>query len=1043
MHQQPKRAPLLLLPDSNEYEKEKAPSIQPIAPIQAAAAAAAMIMFEPDASKDYSVFDLQPARVSSSQWRLLKGSSNNSNKSNKKSNSSNNNNNNNKSKTTTDDDTITTSSVQSRSTNERRRTIYPVNGAVPVRSAPPTRRINSPPTRRINSPSSSSPSSWDITIVSPEMKKTNVSSPLMRPDASPSRRKDVQPTHHSNSNSNNIINSSATIAGTSSPKRPRPYSPYTDEIPVLIHGENAMLSDSGIPLRYQQRATIVTEGSGLKMGSTSLYSVSKLDPHHHHPTTATAAATDAAESSTAMLRTTAPIATIRKIDFLTAIKRINPSFVTADNKFKTSTSAAATAATAAINDDLSSISSMDHFRASEDSHEQAPPPLHTTSLSALDMKTMIKKKEKHTAGSSSGGIIRSANSPSRIKKGSTAALIEYHNKYHNKTTTTKTFGAIVVKTDDASIDTDSKMNTAHATAHATAKMATEHEQYRVLSHIANSAINHDLRFDEAVKKHNTKKIERMLREEEKLSGLRSTLITAPLGPSNNNIINNNSSSSNNNNIKAKKSHETILAIAKGVPMLQSIEYDNRNSSNSSSSSNSNNSLVSIKDKSSDSCNPIIPSDEEQSLDHDSASDKGFLKHLEGGVKQFRDSFESQLSRDEDNINTHRSEKRNDDGRGGEGMGMPTNTRKDSSDSIAIPDVALQYLEALQGGDGDDMSSVTLSSLRHPSRQNLVIKSISMPSLYSPPRSSDSNNNNYNTNNNNNNSHNDNNDNNNNHSPQRALSPDGSLRKSSLGIDPINATTTTTTLVMPMVHHTNKSKNKKILHMRSYVDEEGKLQGQDFLVEKNLFETLRDTDLVLDPPPDFNAMRLQQKDATRLATIKHPYLSLPGVKPVKYPRELSSSSTTTSVRQPYSIDMLHSQFARMVNAPQLNLKTIAADSSIDNIHRKQASQQLKTITENTDDIAVAEPVFLGNSSSAYIVSTNAYSSYARRSKSAPWLPNGSLEPMETNRSNKRLGTQEKFDLLRYSPHDPSKQIMMIKGQEAARNAFESFVSTQMI
>ena len=969
MHQQSKKAPLLLLPDPADHEKGKAPSSQPIAPAHAAAAAAAMVMFEPDANKDYSVFDLQPARVSSSQWRLLKGKGNSKSKSHKAG----------------DEDTITTSSssVQSRFANERRRTIYPVNGAIPLRSSPPTKKRSSPSTNRRSSPTNrriNSPphSSWDVTIVSPEQQKNkmpmHVSSPLMRPDASLSRRKDLQHTNNSN------INSTTATTGLS-PKRPRPYSPYTDEIPmVIMNGED--VSDSDTPLRYQQRATMVTEGSGLKMGSTSLYSLSKLDSHPTEP------------PSTAMPLATAPLATIRKIDFLTAIKRSNPSFLTAvTNKLKTSRSAAAM--TMSINDDLSSISSMD-FGVSEGSIAEAVPAVthqsmqqkapHHTSLSALDVKKTADVGD--STNNRMGNLIIRSNSPSRIKKGATVL----ENKSYSKT---KAFGAFLVKT-DSSVSTDSKMNAVAA--------KTTSEQHRA-SQISSSAINHDLRFDEAVKKHNIKNIERMLRQEEKLSGLCSALmITAPLGR------------------KAKNS-QTVLASTGGVPTQQSIVDDNRSST------------ASIKDKFSDSGNPI-PSDQTlpvDFLDHDSASDKGFLKYLEGGGKHFRDSFESVLSRDEDNINTHRSEKRNDDGRGEgdgmlEGMLVATNTRKDSSDSIAIPDVALQYLEALQSVDGDDLSSITLSSLRHPSRQSLAIKSISTSILDSPPLNGNSSTNNNNHNNNNNN---------NNNSPQRALSSDGSLRKPS-SVGPPNTTTTATVLVMPMVHHTDKSKNKKILHMRSYVDEEGKLQGEDFLVEKNLFETLRDTDLVLDPPPDFNAMRLQHKDTTRLATIKHPYLSLPGVKPVKYPKELSRG--TTSVRQPYSIDMLHSQFAQMVNAPQLNLQTIA-DNSIDNIHKKQATQQLKTIAENTDDVAVAEPVFLGNSS-AYIVSTDAYSSYARRSKSAPWLPNGSLEPMETNRSNKRLGMQEKFDLLRYSPHDPSKQIMTIKGQEAARNAFESFVSTQI-
>jgi len=529
--------------------------------------------------------------------------------------------------------------------------------------------------------------------------------------------------------------------------------------------------------------------------------------------------------------------------------------------------------------------------------------------------------------------------------------------------TQNTFGALVMTDVNSN---DSKINAA--------KIASDQ---RRASQIANSAINLDLRFDETVKKHNSQNIERVLREQEKLSGLQSALITASLSPN-------------------KTKNSQTIPIEGLVPKKSDV-HDNRNKASS-------------KDTLSDT--DPVPSDQSlaiELLDHDSASDKGFIKSLEGS--KFRDSFESLLSRDEDNINTHRSEKKNDDGRGEEGVVVVVASRKDSSDSVIIPEVALQYLEALE--NDTEVSSITSlgHSLRHPSRQNLIIKPTSMPSLESPPPL----NSNVSIISN---------------SPKRVYSPDGSLRTPSL--DPPKATA----LVMPVVHHTNKSKNKKILHKSSYIDEQGKLQGEDFVIEKNLFETLRDTDLVLDPPPDFNAMKLQHKD-TALIAIKHPYLSLPGVKPVKYPKEMSS---TTSVRQPYSIDTLHSQYSRMVNAPQLNMQTIA-DTSIDNLNKKQASQQLKTIAENADDIAVAEPVFLGNSS-AYIVSTDAYSSYARRTKSAPWLPNGSLEPMETNRSNKRLGIQEKFDLLRYSPHDPSKQIMMIKGQEAARIAFESFVGTHI-
>jgi hypothetical protein len=57
---------------------------------------------------------------------------------------------------------------------------------------------------------------------------------------------------------------------------------------------------------------------------------------------------------------------------------------------------------------------------------------------------------------------------------------------------------------------------------------------------------------------------------------------------------------------------------------------------------------------------------------------------------------------------------------------------------------------------------------------------------------------------------------------------------------------------------------------------------------------------------------------------------------------------------------------------------------------------------------------------------------------PWIPRGTLVPLDHNRSNHLTGWREKNDMLRRYPVDNSRIVMTLKSQSAVRGAFESYV-----
>jgi hypothetical protein len=59
------------------------------------------------------------------------------------------------------------------------------------------------------------------------------------------------------------------------------------------------------------------------------------------------------------------------------------------------------------------------------------------------------------------------------------------------------------------------------------------------------------------------------------------------------------------------------------------------------------------------------------------------------------------------------------------------------------------------------------------------------------------------------------------------------------------------------------------------------------------------------------------------------------------------------------------------------------------------------------------------------------------KKVPWLPRGTLTPLDHDRSDLIEGWREKIELLRYQPFDASKIPMTIKSQAAAKQAFEQY------
>jgi hypothetical protein len=90
----------------------------------------------------------------------------------------------------------------------------------------------------------------------------------------------------------------------------------------------------------------------------------------------------------------------------------------------------------------------------------------------------------------------------------------------------------------------------------------------------------------------------------------------------------------------------------------------------------------------------------------------------------------------------------------------------------------------------------------------------------------------------------------------------------------------------------------------------------------------------------------------------------------------------------------------------------------------------------------ESVFLGNSSSHLIRDTTIGHTNETATHNIPWLPGGSLEAPEHDRSNRLLGMKEKLELQRQYPGDANRGVITIRSQNAIREAFEQYVQRKL-
>ncbi len=112
------------------------------------------------------------------------------------------------------------------------------------------------------------------------------------------------------------------------------------------------------------------------------------------------------------------------------------------------------------------------------------------------------------------------------------------------------------------------------------------------------------------------------------------------------------------------------------------------------------------------------------------------------------------------------------------------------------------------------------------------------------------------------------------------------------------------------------------------------------------------------------------------------------------------------------------------------------SSGGSVHSK-SSKHSKTgnsvLTPTENSIVLPMPIHLGRTDK--IVNWHNTKS---NSNAIPWIPRGSLVPLDHNRSNHLLGWKEKNMLVRNCPVDSSKTIMTLKSQSAVRSSFEQYL-----
>jgi hypothetical protein len=116
----------------------------------------------------------------------------------------------------------------------------------------------------------------------------------------------------------------------------------------------------------------------------------------------------------------------------------------------------------------------------------------------------------------------------------------------------------------------------------------------------------------------------------------------------------------------------------------------------------------------------------------------------------------------------------------------------------------------------------------------------------------------------------------------------------------------------------------------------------------------------------------------------------------------------------------------------------------NLHESQYNPSVKSIKDvlnPTDD----------NTSNFQVGNLNVFYPFASQNNNnkniqqlrqsfdyVPWVPRGSLVPIEHDRSNHLLGWKEKLETLKNVPHNPAKIMMAIKSQDAIKSAFEDFI-----
>lgn len=188
------------------------------------------------------------------------------------------------------------------------------------------------------------------------------------------------------------------------------------------------------------------------------------------------------------------------------------------------------------------------------------------------------------------------------------------------------------------------------------------------------------------------------------------------------------------------------------------------------------------------------------------------------------------------------------------------------------------------------------------------------------------------------------------------------------------------------------------HNGTYVDQKGKLRVKDVKFDKGMLEVLHDIDVEKNAGMTMATLESQHSltaSSVPLVPIKHPYLTMNGTKHVLPDKVLAS--------------LVHAQ----CKASQFD-----ADGSI------------------------TDTVFLGNTSGMLIRDSTLSHTYEQSGGGIPWLPRGTLEPPEHDRSNQLIGKREKLDLQRHFALDANRQVLTIRSQNAIRGAFEDYVQNNL-